>query len=192
MNTGIQNAFDLGWRRAATLAGSGVLAALSRRMLFLFPTRRDAVSYMSKSGSLCALPFVHLNLLATGRATLCCKSNTPLKSDNGKELNVRTHTLRQIWESTALKDIRAKMLAGESVPHCRGCIEYEKKGFGSHRTENTERFLAKEGERPTAIQITHSELSTSMPKPYYFDLRFDNLCNLKCVICNGWASSRIE
>jgi organic radical activating enzyme len=141
---------------------------------------------------LCALPFVHLNLLATGRASLCCISSDPLIDEDGAELTVRTHTLRQIWESKAYRDIRAKMLAGETVSHCRNCLKAEKKGFGSYRTEKTALFLAADQTGPTPIQITAADLAPLMPKPFYFDLRFDNLCNLKCVICNGSSSSRIE
>jgi len=146
---------------------------------------------MSDKSSLCALPFVHLNLLATGNASLCCLSNDPLVED-GRPLTVRTHTLEQIWNSKALADIRAKMLKGDAVHNCRDCIKSEKKGFGSHRIEKTDLFLAKDDNSPNPLQIAASELSTVMPKPYYFDLRFDNLCNLKCVICNGSSSSRIE
>jgi MoaA/NifB/PqqE/SkfB family radical SAM enzyme len=151
--------------------------------------------------TLCVLPFIHFNLLANGQASVCCVSNDPLFDEKGRPLNVRTHSLQEIWNSRALRDVRTQMLAGEEPSQCSYCYRAERLyGFGSHRTGQNSLFLAEsENQAPSADEgwvrfpkMRRTELKPEMKKPWYFDLRFDNLCNLKCVICFGYASSRIE
>lgn len=84
---------------------------------------------------LCVLPFIHLNIQATGDMTLCCISSTLLFDEQRQYYSVRTHKLNKYWNSKALQQVRAMMLAGKPILNCRECINAEKKGFGSHRTE---------------------------------------------------------
>jgi MoaA/NifB/PqqE/SkfB family radical SAM enzyme len=151
--------------------------------------------------TLCVLPFIHFNILANGRASVCCVSNDPLLDREGTPLNIRTNSMEEIWNSDALRDVRRQMLAGEKPSQCMGCYKYEKRdGAGSHRTGQNWQFLLNPDEPPTLEadgwarfpKIRREDLSVDMGKPFYFDLRFDNLCNLKCVICFAYASSRIE
>jgi MoaA/NifB/PqqE/SkfB family radical SAM enzyme len=147
--------------------------------------------------TLCVLPFIHFNVLANGQASVCCVSNDVLPGEDGKPLNVRTHSLDAIWNSQALRDVRAQMLAGKAPRQCACCYRAEKLyGFGSHRTGQNSLFLTDKADGVTEWRrfpkIGRDELKVEMGKPWYFDLRFDNLCNLQCVICFGYASSRIE
>lgn len=150
--------------------------------------------------TLCVLPFIHFNLLPNGQASLCCVSTAPLLDSDGKPLNVRTHALTEIWNSDALGEVRALMLAGERPSQCAGCYIYEEAaGAGSHRTGQNSLFLVDRAAdiAPTNDwvrfpKIGRDQLKPDMGKPWYFDLRFDNLCNLKCIICFAYASSRIE
>jgi sulfatase maturation enzyme AslB (radical SAM superfamily) len=147
------------------------------------------------SNTICVLPFIHLNLLPSGQATVCCVSTDRLYDEQGRELNVRTHTLDEMWRSSALKEVRTKMLDGEEPAQCSGCYEYERISGNSHRNGQNSLFLgvtSSDREWTRFPKIARSELAAEMRLPWYFDLRFDNLCNLKCVICFAYASSRIE
>lgn len=154
--------------------------------------------------SLCVLPFIHFNILANGDATLCCASSTPLKNAVGEDLNVRSHSLNEIWHSEGLKGVRKMMLNGEQPSQCAQCYRNEKRFDGrSFRTQQNALFLIDDIEQAIDKSTTSdcddnfpkffvSDFKEEMDKPALFDLRFDNLCNLKCVICFGSASSQIE
>jgi MoaA/NifB/PqqE/SkfB family radical SAM enzyme len=49
---------------------------------------------------------------------------------------------------------------------------------------------AREGVAP--LRQSAKQVMAYRGKPWNFDLRLDNMCNLKCVICGGHSSSRIE
>lgn len=166
-----------------------------------------------KQNTLCVLPFIHFNILSNGQASLCCVSMDPLPDKNGMPLNVRTHSLQEIWGSQTMRDVRTKMLLGEKPSQCQVCYKYEKAtGFSSNRNQQNSLMLSSKGKVPLGDgwkrfiklkaspkntwknfpQISRDSLKPNMRKPWYLDLRFDNVCNLKCVICFGYASSRIE
>ncbi len=140
----------------------------------------------------CVMPFIHLNLLANGQASVCCVSNVPLPALDGRPYNVRTHALPEIWNSPALRLVRRQLLNNEPPIQCANCYVTEKHGFGSDRMDNNRRFLAAEGDPPDERRVARPALYEIADMPWSFDLRFDNLCNLKCVICTGEASSMIE
>jgi MoaA/NifB/PqqE/SkfB family radical SAM enzyme len=134
-----------------------------------------------------------MNLNPDGRVTLCCQSHHPIYDDEGKPLNAQTHSLREIWNSSGMKDIRRRMAAGDRLPHCDVCFNNEKFGRRSYRTNSNERWLdghAKGASLKDAIG--RSEDGTAPHAPMYFDLRIGNICNLKCTACKPLYSSQIE
>ena len=167
-----------------------------REMLKYVPQNNVVTQVISKQDTLCVLPFIHFNLLPNGQASVCCVSTDPLFDENNLQLNVRTHTLQAIWQSKTLRDVRTQMLASERPSQCLTCYKYEdSSGFSSHRMQQNSLFLNDNlpiDNVENFPQISRDKLKPTMIKPWYFDLRFDNLCNLKCVICSGSSSSRIE
>jgi MoaA/NifB/PqqE/SkfB family radical SAM enzyme len=141
--------------------------------------------------TLCVLPFIHFNIQANGQATPCCVSPEPFLDETGTPLSVRTHSLHDIWNSSAMRNIRQQMLAGEKPTQCSLCYDYEKSGFRSHRMDQNHFFL-EQSDGPDGPKASQKELTTQPRKPWYSDLRFDNVCQLKCIICYGGASSQIE
>nr|WP_298363939.1 twitch domain-containing radical SAM protein [Azospirillum sp.] len=147
------------------------------------------------NGSLCALPWVHLNISPDGDTTLCCQTGIQLRADDGRPLNVQTHTLEAIWHSTAFKDVRRRMLAGERLEHCTACYRNERNGWGSYRQVANRQWLQEPNDSSEIgdIRLSIAELGLEQPEaPRYFDLRIGNLCNLKCVNCRSLYSSQIE
>jgi len=87
--------------------------------------------------------------------------------------------------SDQLRQVRKDMLEGKQIPECTRCWIDEKIGPTSTRLSyNTEfkKVLSK-------LEITDDY--TVDNDIVTFDLRLGNLCNLKCVMCNGNASSQI-
>ena len=87
------------------------------------------------------------------------------------------------------------MIKGKPIKNCKVCYLSEEQGIGSTRTEKNQTFLyfSAEKKRKEIHQINFSSIKFDWDElPSFFDLRFDNFCNLKCVICNTAASSAIE
>jgi organic radical activating enzyme len=82
------------------------------------------------------------------------------------------------------------------------CLLSHEETYGgrSYRTQENSLFLTEdpynlefqEAQSAGFPKFLRSDLKETPLKPAHFDLRFDNLCNLKCIICSGYASSQIE
>mgnify|MGYP003336378995 FL=1 len=94
--------------------------------------------------------------------------------------NTRYDTLDEIWNGAPMRDVRAKMLAGEKIKGCNRCYEQEESGFFSMRMSANKHF-------------GHHIGLTDNPEPpmkmIYWDIRFSNLCNLRCRSCGHIFSS---
>lgn len=117
------------------------------------------------------MPWLHLHVGQEGKAGACCVS--PITYGN-----VNHDSLDDIWYSETIHQIRQKFLNGESDKRCSVCLNREAAGAKSMRQETFEKF---ESELPLIIQN---------PRPIYFDIRFSNVCNLKCRTCWHGASSK--
>ena len=121
----------------------------------------------------CLMPWMHLYVGTDGKANACC--NAPITFGS-----VRNESVESIWEGEKIKAFRAQLLRGEKDRRCAICYHKEAAGKSSIRTETLAKFdhhIAKvlEGKEPT--------------KPIYLDIRFSNVCNLKCITCWHGASS---
>ena len=123
----------------------------------------------------CMYPWIHIHAFPTGEAYPCC--NTDMYESIG---NTRQSTLKEIWHGKPLQDIRNKMLSGETVEGCKRCYEQEKNGFFSMRLGANKHF----GHH---ISLTDDPIPSM--KMVYWDIRFSNLCNLKCRSCGHIFSS---
>ena len=123
----------------------------------------------------CMYPWIHLHAFPTGEAYPCC--NTEMSETVG---NTRYDTLDEIWNGAPMRDVRSKMLAGEKIKGCNRCYEQEESGFFSMRMSANKHF-------------GHHIGLTDNPEPpmkmIYWDIRFSNLCNLRCRSCGHIFSS---
>lgn len=157
----------------------------------LIPVSEDIVN----NDAFCVLPWIHSYFFPSGAATLCCVSATPLLDDNNSPLNIQTHSLEEIWDSTALRNIRSSMLKGRKLSNCSNCYTEEKFSNNSHRLMYNARWL-QEKNNPDAKEllqkIVQKREKPILKRPLSVDYRFGNICNLKCQICNAGNSSQIE
>jgi len=121
--------------------------------------------------TICAIPWINLEITQQGNITPCCVSNLNLG-------NVKTTKLEQAFYDDALQKLRNSFLAGERPPECNGCWKVEEKNLTSIRMHNIKRlkkqFLTTYFDQP--------QLST-------LDIKFNNTCNFKCRICSSNSSS---
>tara|TARA_E500000318_G_C3555190_1_gene210771 strand:- start:708 stop:1856 length:1149 start_codon:yes stop_codon:yes gene_type:complete len=136
-------------------------------------------NYKEVKDSFCVLPFTHLATHPAGRVTPCCESNL-LAKENGKELNLNTHTVEEIRDSSSFKRLRNDMLNGVKNSACNFCYIREEKGLDSKRNRENRRYNFNE---ETYQKYINNPLIS-------VELRLGNTCNLKCLICNPWSSSR--
>lgn len=146
----------------------------------------------------CALPWIHLATRPNGDVRVCCTANASgagsdddkeagLIRQEGKVVNLVTHTVEQVWNSDSMKSIRLQMLNGEVPSSCTKCFEEESKGITSKRQWETIQWN-KRLDIQSIVDQTADDGSLPVNIPY-FDLRLGNMCQLKCVMCSPHDSS---
>lgn len=141
----------------------------------------------------CIMPWLSINTTASGMARLCCLSSAApdggvITSPDGEPLNLSSSTPDEILNSDYLKKIRLAMLDDKVLPQCTTCLTKESYGKSSRRTYGNKHFsfmLTKE----TAREKTAPD-GTIEAAGVYWDLRFGNLCNLKCITCHPVSSNQ--
>ncbi len=137
---------------------------------------------MGRSPTFCIVPWVQLATNATGRYRVCCNSvpgiNLILDS-NDKPMVVEKNTIQEAWNSKTYKKLREELIAGKRPDMCQRCFREEDSGVRSARQRWNEKYQSEQEQNPNPkIDVR------------YIDLRLGNLCNLKCRMCNPYASSK--
>jgi len=122
------------------------------------------------NSSFCIMPWVHLHVDTQGTVKACCSSGAVFG-------NVNKESLSEIWNGEKATKFRENTLNGFKDKRCSICWKREAVGKDSIRTETLEKF-------PIDIDGSSTKL-----KPVYLDIRYSNICNLKCRTCWHGASS---
>jgi radical SAM protein with 4Fe4S-binding SPASM domain len=136
---------------------------------------------LMKSDVFCMLPWIHLHAWPDGRAYPCCLGNGKYPVGNFKQ-----KSMREIWNDTDMREMRTNMLNEKSCRQCSDCYEQESAGFASMRNNSNKNF----GQHIALIDQTLPDGSLPDMKLHYWDVRFSNICNLKCRSCGSIFSSR--
>ena len=135
---------------------------------------------LTKFKTFCSLPWVNISVDPDGKVKPCCVSTDFITDENGNPLNLGYHTIDKIYNSQSFQEIRRQMLSGEKVKGCQKCYAEEEFAGTSSRLLYNKMFQVN---KPKTI-VDNIDIK-------YFDLRFGNLCNLKCRTCNSTASNQI-
>jgi sulfatase maturation enzyme AslB (radical SAM superfamily) len=87
-----------------------------------------------------------------------------------------------------MQQIRDLILSGERVSECESCYAQEDKKLISRRQRLLKDFSTKKDKVDRAIT---QHIAGQIPEPIYYDLRYSNLCNLECQMCDALHSSSI-
>ena len=109
--------------------------------------------------SFCVLPFIHKHIDLTNKRRVCCISSDEITEER-------------------LQGIRQDMLANLPVPECKVCANTELQKTVSSRQKVTAEWFRK---RP--------DIDYDYPPEISYDLRYSNVCNLRCQMCGPVASS---
>jgi|688.fasta_scaffold187828_2 radical SAM protein with 4Fe4S-binding SPASM domain len=136
---------------------------------------------LTESKVFCMYPWVHLNVNPDGTALPCC-----MYPHNISVGNAKTHSLGEIWNDTPMKKIRLNMLSEVKTNGCHYCYEKEESGFFSGRLSANKHH----GHLITKVSETNNDGSLDNFEMVYWDIRYSNLCNLKCRSCGHVYSSQ--
>lgn len=130
---------------------------------------------LTESKTFCIYPWIHLHAYPTGEAYPCCHAEMGV----GQVGNCRNNTLAQIWTDVPMQQLRADMLSETPNSTCGRCYEQEANGFFSGRKSANKHH----GHHVKKLEQNPFEMT-------YWDIRFSNLCNLKCRSCGHIFSSQ--
>jgi MoaA/NifB/PqqE/SkfB family radical SAM enzyme len=124
---------------------------------------------MDKKPVYCTAPWNGLTIRENGHVRTCCVGKNIISDLNVDQIN-------NIEQSTALQEIRNKMLAGEpDLKNCANCIEQEKNdGYSALRNHYNSYYP---NFNPNVLELK------------FIDLRWNNTCNLNCMYCSPTFSS---
>jgi organic radical activating enzyme len=94
--------------------------------------------------------------------------------------------MKEIWNNTHFKELRQNMLSDRAHPSCGKCYEQEDAGFFSGRQSANKHH----GHHIDRIHNTEADGTYNDFEMTYWDIRFSNLCNLRCRSCGHIFSSQ--
>ncbi len=160
------------------------------------------VEHLLKEGKhFCVLPWIHFHAWPDKRVLPCCvaDSNDPYNHIKDDE------SILEMMNSEKYKQMRLSMLNDEPVTACQRCYDLESVGTYTMRKSHNSNCVSSHPDWPTKHgitakyikDITKEDGSISEFKMKYMDMRFSNLCNMKCRSCgpscsSQWAQEFIE
>lgn len=138
-----------------------------------------------KKKSLCALPWLHIHVTPDQNIMPCCIANM----ENVDDVRSTMDDGIMDWvNSDAMKKMRLDMLNGEQPNACKTCYHQEisMESFRKTTLREYDEFLEEN------IANTNEDGSLDEFKMRYLDMRFSNLCNMKCRTCGSAYSSQWE
>jgi len=137
---------------------------------------------LTESKTFCMYPWIHLHAWPTGQAHPCCHSEPA-----GQIGNSQTQSLKQIWNSDKMKQLRVDMLTETpNASTCNRCYEQEDSGFFTGRQSANKHH----GHLISRVDKTEPNGHYEDFEMTYWDIRFSNLCNLRCRSCGHIFSSQ--
>ncbi len=141
----------------------------------------------------CAMAWGNLHITPDGKVAPCMQYT--FSDDKEYELyNIKDHTLEEAINSPGMCTVRRTMLNEQQNDMCSVCDYREKNGVNSTRISINEQMWHRIDTTPTR-QDGYLQLDDF--KPLLLDVRFSNVCNLKCRMCShdyssAWYDESIE
>ena len=120
---------------------------------------------MDPADTICAAFYKHFNLRGDNNIWPCCRYKTPVKSFDGD--------LSKVLHSKKFQLLRKRTESGESLKGCATCYYEDQIGKKSLRQKFNDEYDIKN------VQLE------------FFEVGFDNICNLSCTTCAPEFSSSI-
>ena len=145
---------------------------------FVNELRIDQQKLLFESNTFCMMAWAAINVEPNNRVRPCCEFKESI-GDASK------NSLDTIWNSDKWKKLRKDMLNGVEVKACDNCYQKEKMGRDTTRKFINRLLVDKIG----LVDRTSDDGHLDEFKLHYWDIRYNNLCNLACRSCTPTASS---
>ena len=127
-------------------------------------------------------PFTGLATREDGAVKACCRSHSVG--------NIQCQSLEEIWNNKTMKRIRKQVLNGERPAECAPCFNLEDQGVESLRQRHINGVIpeARINLYPNALEALRDDFTMPFEIPT-MEIKLNNLCNLKCRMCNPTDST---
>lgn len=131
----------------------------------------------------CMIPWIHFHATALGNMSPCMSLVEGYEAKGYGNLN--ENSFSELWQGEKIRKLRLRMLEDKPSFNCTKCYEREEVGYWSQRQDANKKYA----QYKDWVSNTDKEGYAADAKPVYWDIRFSNLCNLKCRMCGYGASS---
>ena len=128
---------------------------------------------MSQSNWYCKLPWTGFSNDPDGKVRPCCLYKGYIVDELGKEMYVQTNSVKEIFSSKYMKDLREEFRSGAKPKGCETCIVNEQNGYTSKRN----------------MYSGAMDYDSEPDVPVEYQMILSNACNLKCRSCSPSHSS---
>lgn len=128
-------------------------------------------------------PFTGLATREDGAVKICCRSQ-PVGW-------IQDESLEEIWNNAAMREVRRQVLNNERPAVCVPCFNLEDQGVESLRQRHIKNSFP--DSRANLYPNALSSLQDDYSMPFEFptiEIKINNLCNLKCRMCNPLDSTQ--
>lgn len=127
-------------------------------------------------------PFTGLATREDGAIKVCCRSQ-PIGW-------IQKESLEEAWNNDAMCEVRRQVLNNERPVVCKPCFDLEDQGVESLRQRHTAGVIpeARVNLYPDALDALEDDYSMPFQFPT-MEIKLNNLCNLKCRMCNPLDST---
>lgn len=134
------------------------------------------------SKTFCMHPFTGLATREDGAIKVCCRS-LPIGW-------IQNESLESAWNNESMREIRKQVLNNERPDACKPCFELEDQGVESLRQRHIQPRLPES--RIVLYPNALNALNDDYTMPFEFptmEIKLNNLCNLRCRMCNPLDST---
>ena len=147
------------------------------------PVDFDFSAILNPPDTICAQPWISLDVSTSGRLRPCCYFEGNIKQEDGSDYHINDHSLEQVYNSKYMKDLRQRFVQGDRPKACGMCWTDERNGSKSKRMLLKHRFI------PYSYDANWEQDDIRNLK--FVSVHAGNICNLKCRICSPGNSSKI-
>lgn len=151
----------------------------------------------------CPLPWLGLNIRNNGDVRICCNANVSanqglVSKSDGSFYNLGKDSIQDFRNADLMKEVRQKMLSGDYHDSCIRCKREAESGMESRADWEREIWkLALTEDKARTLTEEDGTIDIDENPIKYMDLRFGNLCNLKCRMCgptdsNMWYEDTVK
>ena len=143
---------------------------------------------MTDNGVFCMMPWVHTHFWPNGNAYPCCLSDSSIVMGNANHSSIS-----DIWNGQPMRDLRRNMLDGLPSKACARCYDLEQAGMQTLRQQSNIDYAHHAG----TVDSTLPDGTVPQVNMAYLDVRFSNICNLRCRTCgpelsSGWYDDTLK